>query len=117
MSHTFRSNQKRHQLEGVDVVARNFKRVAEVWLDEFKEVVFKSGKRFRNVDAGDLTKARMVREKLQCKPFKYFLEHIAPEMYTRYFYQADYPGYFAWGAIRYDQIVFLLHSDLEYFLL
>jgi polypeptide N-acetylgalactosaminyltransferase len=101
LCHTFRSHQKNHQLDGVDVAARNFKRVAEVWLDEYKEVLYSADpERFGNVDAGDLTKATLVHEKLNCKPFGYFLERIAPEMYTRYFYQAKFPGFFAWGAIR-----------------
>lgn len=101
LSHTFRSNQRNHNLDGVDVAARNFKRVAEVWLDEYKEVLYRADPdRFGKVDAGDLTKAKLVREKLKCKPFQYFLERIAPEMYTRYFYQAQFPGYFAWGGIR-----------------
>lgn len=106
VSHTFRSTQKNHELEGVDVAARNFKRVAEVWLDDYKEVVFKADKRFDNVDPGDLTKALMVREKLQCKPFQYFLDFIAPEMYLLYFYQLDFPGHFAWGALRYGKVNF-----------
>lgn len=89
------------RIDGVDVAARNFKRVAEVWMDGFKEVVYKADPwRFDNVDPGDLTHAKLVKQKLNCKPFQYFLENIAPEMYERFFYQADYPGYFALGGIR-----------------
>lgn len=87
-------------MNGTDFTSRNFKRIAEVWLDDYKEVFYQADPRKRDIDPGDLTKAKMIREKLQCKPFDYFLEEIAPEMYTRYFYQKDYPGYFANGLIR-----------------
>ena len=92
MNHMFRSHHRNHQLDGVDVAARNFKRVAEVWLDDFKEVMYQTDPKRRAIDAGDLTKAKSVKERLNCKPFRYFLEEIAPEMYVRYFYQLDYPG-------------------------
>lgn len=87
-------------MNGTDFTSRNFKRLAEVWLDDYKEVFYEADPKKREIDAGDLTKAKMIRSKLQCKPFDYFLEEIAPEMYTRYFYQKDYPGYFADGLIR-----------------
>lgn len=103
LSHSFRSLQDNHVLEGIDVAARNFKRIAEVWLDDYKEVVYQSDpERFGKVDAGDITQPMIVKKKLECKPFQYFLEHIAPDMWTRYFYLLDYPGHFAWGAIRSD---------------
>lgn len=101
LSHTFRSHQRNHQIEGTDLTAVNFKRIAEVWLDEFKEVLYKAEpEKFTTVNVGDLTKVKLVKEKLECKPFQYFLENVAPEMYTRYFYQVHYPGHFASGAIR-----------------
>lgn len=79
-------------LNGSDVTARNFKRIAEVWLDDYKEVVYRTDPVKFNVDPGDLRKAKLVKEKLKCKPFQYFLEQIEPEMFTRYFYQQKYPG-------------------------
>lgn len=100
ISHIFRSHQRNHQVEGIDVAARNFKRIGEVWMDEFKEVMYREDPVRFSVDPGDLTVAKMVKERLNCKPFRYFLENIAPEMYTRYYYQLDYPGYFARGALR-----------------
>lgn len=92
VAHTFRSNQKHHLLSDFDVSARNFKRIAEVWFDDYKEVVYNADPERFDVDPGDLTKAKLVKEKLMCKPFQYFLENIEPEMYTRYYYQLDYPG-------------------------
>lgn len=68
-----------------DYVAKNFKRLAEVWLDEYKEVLYASNPdRYKNVDPGDLTKRRSIKEKLNCKPFKYFLDIVAPDMTNVY---------------------------------
>lgn len=101
-AHTFRTNQKTHQLDSIDVAARNFKRIAEVWLGDYKEVLYRSDPKFNLSDPGDLTIAKLVKEKLKCKPFQYFLENVAPEMYTRYYYQLHYPGHFAWGYVKSD---------------
>lgn len=68
-----------------DYVARNFKRVAEVWLDEYKEVLYASNPdRYKDVDPGDLTKQKELRKNLDCKPFKYFLEIVAPDFTNIY---------------------------------
>lgn len=55
--------------------------------------------RYANVDAGDLTKALEVKKNLHCKPFKYFLKYIAPDMTNIYPTVAVLPR-FASGSIR-----------------
>lgn len=78
---------------------RNFKRIAEVWLDEYKGLVYAGNKRkYAEADAGDLVRAKSVRRGLHCKPFRYFLEFVAPEILTRY--PLEDPGCFAKGAIQ-----------------
>lgn len=54
--------------------------------------------RYANVDAGDLTREKLIRKNLNCKPFQYFLEYVMPDMLERYPY--DDPGVFARGAIQ-----------------
>lgn len=100
VSHVFRGHHKNHDLKNMDVAARNFKRIAEVWLDEYKEVMYDEDVKRFDIDPGDLMKAKLIKQKLNCKPFQYFLEEISPEMNTRYFYKGRYPGYFARGDIR-----------------
>lgn len=68
-----------------DFVGRNFKRLAEVWMDEYKDIVYAwDPGRYERIDAGDLTKQKEIRQRLNCKPFRYFVEEIAPDLLTRY---------------------------------
>ncbi|KAH7721878.1 polypeptide N-acetylgalactosaminyltransferase 10 [Aphelenchoides avenae] len=60
-----------------DFISRNYKRVAEVWMDEYKEHLYKRRSAMRNADPGDLTKQKSVRERLQCKSFDWFMKEIA----------------------------------------
>lgn len=81
VAHVFRRHNEFRRLDGVDFVGRNFKRIAEVWMDEWKEYLYKTDpERYRNIDAGDLTKAKAIRRQLNCKPFNYFIQQIAPEI-------------------------------------
>ncbi|XP_036339568.1 N-acetylgalactosaminyltransferase 4-like [Rhagoletis pomonella] len=60
---------------------KNNKRVAEVWMDEYKQYVYeRNPQEYEGVDAGDLTAQRAVRERLNCKSFKWFLEEVAPDL-------------------------------------
>ena len=51
----------------------------------------------KSAKEGDLTKQRAVREKLQCKPFKWFLETVAPDL-LEWYPAVEHP--FASGAIQ-----------------
>ncbi|XP_070509541.1 N-acetylgalactosaminyltransferase 4-like [Chironomus tepperi] len=68
-----------------DFVGRNLKRVAEVWLDDYKQYFYRNEpERYSKIDAGNLTEQFKRKEMLKCKPFKYFLDEIAPEMLMYY---------------------------------
>lgn len=62
------------------VFARNTRRAAEVWMDEYKELYYRSYPAARFVDPGDLTQRIRLRQRLGCKPFSWFLSHVYPEL-------------------------------------
>lgn len=68
-------------------------------MDEYKEFLYKRDPaRYSNIDAGDLKNQRAIREKLHCKPFKWFIEEIAFDLVEKY--PPIEPPDFASGAIQ-----------------
>lgn len=98
VGHIYRGRAPFPNPRGKDFISKNFKRVAEVWMDEYAQVLYERRGNMAHVDPGDLTKQRAIREKLQCKPFKWFLEVVAPDMLVKY--PPVEPPPFANGAIQ-----------------
>lgn len=46
--------------------------------DEYKESVYERSPDLRDVDTGDMSRVFAIKSKLNCKPFKYFLDVVAP---------------------------------------
>ncbi|CAH8620225.1 unnamed protein product [Schistosoma intercalatum] len=65
-------------------LVRNFKRVAEVWMDEYKEYIYRSLPKCRKVDPGDLSQQHNLRKRLQCKSFKWFMTEVAFDLTKAY---------------------------------
>ncbi len=55
-----------------------------MWMDEYAEYLYKRRPQYRSIDPGDLTKQREIREKLHCKPFKWFMEEVAFDLVKKY---------------------------------
>ncbi|KAI4462465.1 n-acetylgalactosaminyltransferase [Holotrichia oblita] len=81
-----------------DFVGRNYKRVAEVWMDEYAEFIYKRRPKYRSIDPGDLSIGLGIRERLKCKSFKWFMETIAFDLPLKY--PPIEPDDFAYGEIR-----------------
>ncbi|XP_037934221.1 N-acetylgalactosaminyltransferase 6 [Teleopsis dalmanni] len=82
-----------------DYLHRNYKRVAEVWMDEYKEYLYDRGQGlYETIDAGDLTQQKAIREKLHCKSFKWFMENVAFDLVKTY--PPIEPPDYAYGALQ-----------------
>ncbi|VDM95103.1 unnamed protein product [Thelazia callipaeda] len=69
---------------GVDSMSRNAARAANIWLDNYivsyNDQFYAAKPYLRNMDIGDLTEMKALRQKLHCKPFSWYLQNIYPEL-------------------------------------
>ena len=61
------------------IVNHNNARLAEVWMDDWKDFYFSLNPLARKVDRGNISGRQELRERLQCKSFRWYLETIYPE--------------------------------------
>jgi hypothetical protein len=71
----------------------------QVWLDGYKNKIYDQDKAvYEKINAGDLTNALALKKELNCKPFKFYIDKIVPDMLERY--PLVDQGVFARGAIQ-----------------
>ncbi|XP_048247384.1 polypeptide N-acetylgalactosaminyltransferase 5-like [Haliotis rufescens] len=81
-------------------IMRNSMRVAEVWLDDFKDVFYDFS--FRKSEFGDVSARKKLRESLHCHDFKWYLDNVMDGQLP--------PNVVARGEIRNTQMSVCLDS-------
>lgn len=81
VGHIFR---KKHPYDFPDgngaTYSKNTKMVAEVWMDDYKELFYQNRQTARNAHIGDIASRLKIRDDLKCNDFKWYLDNIYPEM-------------------------------------
>ncbi|XP_017047332.1 putative polypeptide N-acetylgalactosaminyltransferase 10 [Drosophila ficusphila] len=66
-------------------LARNYKRVAEVWMDEYKKYVYERNRDlYDKTQPGFLTRVRGRKMQLNCKSFDWYMNKVAPDFLKKY---------------------------------
>uniref|UniRef100_A0A668V9M9 Polypeptide N-acetylgalactosaminyltransferase n=1 Tax=Oreochromis aureus TaxID=47969 RepID=A0A668V9M9_OREAU len=73
-----------YKVPGGISLAKNLKRVAEVWMDEYAEYVYQRRPEYRHLSAGDMTAQKELRTRLNCKSFKWFMNEVAWDLPKHY---------------------------------
>ncbi|NXF72226.1 GALT6 acetylgalactosaminyltransferase, partial [Sclerurus mexicanus] len=86
VGHVFRSKSPHSFPKGTQVISRNQVRLAEVWMDDYKEIFYRRNQQAaqmaREKSYGDITERRRLRERLHCRNFTWYLQNIYPEMFV-----------------------------------
>jgi len=90
VGHIFRSFSPYKWRTDLKIPEYNYKRVAEVWMDEYKHLYFdrlghtQSTEKENKGEFGDIQARKQLRENLKCNTFEWFLQNKAPHLGSWY---------------------------------
>jgi polypeptide N-acetylgalactosaminyltransferase len=80
IGHWYRVAEERPYEVPVPQVVRNYKRLAEVWMDNHKDSFHKVKPEARNMEFGDVAEMHKARDRLQCKDMDWYLKNVDLEL-------------------------------------
>ncbi|XP_078615828.1 polypeptide N-acetylgalactosaminyltransferase 4-like [Branchiostoma floridae x Branchiostoma japonicum] len=82
VGHVFRPTSPYSTGDAWKKLVHNNRRMAEVWMDDYKEIYYRKHPEYRKYDMGDVTQRKLLRKGLHCRDFSWYLSHVFPTLYV-----------------------------------
>ncbi|XP_066251295.1 polypeptide N-acetylgalactosaminyltransferase 35A-like isoform X1 [Euwallacea similis] len=80
VGHIFRPRRPYGSPDGQDTMLYNSLRVANVWMDDYKDYYLSHIKESKTMDFGDVSSRIQLRRELKCHDFDWYLKNVYPEL-------------------------------------